>query len=121
LDQPVVGVSVKHLGNFAAACALILLTLPLMALVALAIRCESCGPVFERRPRLAPGGRRFDLLTFRTTACDPDCALPSWAQPTGVGSFLRYTRIDALPRLINALRGEISFFEAHGWPTPLWD
>ena len=112
----------KHLGNMAIACALITFTLPLMAFVALAIKYESPGAVFERRPRIGPGGSRFDLLTFRTTAHDARDALPSWARkPTPLGSFLRYTRIDALPRLINAARGEISLIEQYGWPNPLWD
>lgn len=117
-----VGISMKHLGNMAIACALLFFTLPLMACVALALKCESPGPAFDRRQRLAPGGRRFDLLTFRTTQYDPKNAMPSWARnPTALGSFLRYTRIDALPRLINAMHGEISFFEAYGRPDLLWD
>ena len=112
----------KNLGNFVAALGLLTLTLPLMAFVALAIKCESPEPVLERRQRIGSGGRRFDLLTFRTTVHDPNDALPSWARKaTPVGRFLRYTRIDALPQLINAVRGEVSFFEAHGWPSPLWD
>jgi lipopolysaccharide/colanic/teichoic acid biosynthesis glycosyltransferase len=112
----------KQFGNFLVASALLTLTLPLMAFVALAIKCESPGPVLERRPRIAPAGRRCDLLTFRTTLHDPGNTLPSWAQkPTRVGGFLRYTRIDVLPQLINAARGDISFFEARGWPHPLWD
>jgi len=118
----VVDVSMKHLGNFGLACALLILTFPLMALVALAIECASPGPIFERRQRIAPGGHRVDLLKFRTTAYDPQDALPSWApEPTGLGTLLRYTRIDALPQVINALRGEISFFGAYGWLNPLWD
>ena len=116
-----VGLSMKHLGDRTIACALTVLTFPLMAFVALAIRCESPGPIFERRQRIAPGGRRFDLLTFRTTAYDPRDSSPSWAQPTPLGSFLRYTRIDALPQLINAMRGEISLFEEYGWSNPLWE
>ena len=112
----------KHLANGAIACALLMFTLPLMAFVALALKCESRGPVFERRQRIAPGGRRFDMLTFRTTEHDPENPMPSWArQPTALGLFLRYTRIDALPRLINAMHGEISFFEAYGRPDLLWD
>jgi lipopolysaccharide/colanic/teichoic acid biosynthesis glycosyltransferase len=121
-EQTVVGESMKHLANVATACALLVFTCPLMALVALAIKYESPGPVFERRQRIAPTGRRFDLLTFRTTEYDSGIAMPSCAlQPTPLGSFLQYTRIDALPQLINALRGEVSLFEAYGWPSPLWD
>lgn len=103
-------ISPKHLRSGAAASALVVLTLPLMTFVALAIKCESRGPVFERRQRIVPGGRRtFDLLTSRTTTYDPADTMPSWARrPTPLGSFLQYTRIEALPQLINAARGEVS-------------
>src|ERR1700736_3775091 len=57
----------RRLGDFVAACALIAFTLPLMAIVAIAIKCDSPGPVFERQQCVGIGGRRFDALTFRTT------------------------------------------------------
>jgi lipopolysaccharide/colanic/teichoic acid biosynthesis glycosyltransferase len=113
----------KHLANSTIACALLIFTLPLIAFVALVLKCHSHGPVFERCQRLGANGRRFDMLTFRTTEYDPDeNPMPSWArQPTALGSVLRYTRIDALPRLINAMHGDLSLFEAHGRPDLLWD
>jgi lipopolysaccharide/colanic/teichoic acid biosynthesis glycosyltransferase len=97
----------RWFAEIAMACALLILTLPLMACVALAIKCESAGPVFEREARIARG-RRFTLLTFRTKRHDPENLTPKWLRTTtAVGEFLRYTRIDLLPRLINVLRGEI--------------
>lgn len=96
-----VWVSMKHVANGAIACALLFFTLPLMACVALALKCESPGPAFGPRQHLAPGGRRFDLLTFRTTQYDPKNAMPSWARNhTALGSFLSYKRIDA-PSALN--------------------
>ncbi len=58
------------------------------------------------------GGRRFRILAFRTTVQDnPHRSTPLAREATGVGSFLRYSRIDALPQLINVLRGEISMLD----------
>jgi lipopolysaccharide/colanic/teichoic acid biosynthesis glycosyltransferase len=85
---------------------LIIFTLPFMAIVALAIKCNSRGPVFSREERIDPRGRRFLALQFRSTA--HDCVLDE-VRVTRVGQLLRYTRIDCLPRLINVLRGDMSF------------
>ena len=97
----------RRFAEIAIGCALLILSLPLMACVALAIKCESAGPVFEREARIARG-RRFTLLTFRTNTHHPENLTPRWLRTTTtVGEFLRYTRIDVLPRLINVLRGDI--------------
>src|SRR5580704_16266323 len=103
-----------RLGDLAAACALIAFTLPLMAIVAIAIKCDSPGPVFERRQCVGIGGRRFDALSFRTTlhaAEDADLAWHRAPHMTGVGRYLRYTRVDDLPQLFNVLRGEMSIID----------
>ena len=104
--------------DLAAACALILFTLPLVAFVCLAIKLESAGPVFSRPPRLGSDGRRFVVLKFRTTVHDPDKAYTQiwdWsARETRVGQFLRYTRFDGLPQLINVVRGETRLLD--DWP-----
>ena len=55
------------------------------------------------------------MLKFRTRVYEPDRTMPIWAQQTTrVGQFLRYTRIEALPRLINVLRGELSMIDPDG-------
>ena len=93
-----------------------------MALVALAIKCEGPGPIFDRQERRSSDGRRFNLFTFRTRQHDAEDARPEWArQPTRVGEWLRYTRIEALPQLVNVLRGEISMIEAGASPNAFWD
>ena len=81
-----------------------------MMIVALAIKCESSGPVFYRQERIGRGGRRFMLLNFRTTLHHPEYANVRYhrRQATRVGRFLRYTRIDTLPQLMNVLRGEMT-------------
>jgi len=88
---------------------LLAITFPLLLIVALAIKLEGPGSVLERRPCIGRGGRRFEMLTFRTTIHNPEHAARAWAQQmTQLGEFLRYTRIDALPQLINVLRGEMT-------------
>jgi lipopolysaccharide/colanic/teichoic acid biosynthesis glycosyltransferase len=55
------------------------------------------------------------MLSFRTIAHDPEGTLPRWApKPTQIGQFLRSTRIETLPRLINVLRGEMSITDPDG-------
>ena len=99
----------RRLGDVVIACILLAITLPLMIIVALAIKWESPGPVLDRRSCIGCNGRRFQMLKFRTTVYDPEHATPAWAQKiTRVGRFLRYTRIEDLPQLINVLRGEMT-------------
>ena len=97
--------------NLAIAAALIVFTSPLMAFAALAIKLDSPGPVLHRQPRFGPDGRRFFVLRFRTMLHDPEqVARPLWdrgARETRVGRFLRYTRIEDLPQLVNVLRGDM--------------
>jgi len=107
----------RRLGDVAIACILLAITLPLMIIVALAIKWESPGPVLDRRSCIGCNGRRFQMLKFRTAVHDPEHATPAWAQrTTGVGQFLRYTRIDVLPQLINVLRGEMTLIDSFSSP-----
>jgi|SRR5215472_1462993 len=95
------------------ASALILLTLPLMILVAVAIKCESQGPIFSRTELISPRGRRFSALKFRSTVCEPSPARGLVIRVTFVGSIIRFLRIENLPQLLNVLRGEMSCFTWH--------
>jgi lipopolysaccharide/colanic/teichoic acid biosynthesis glycosyltransferase len=107
----------RRLGDVAIACILLAITLPLMIIVALAIKWESPGPVLDRQTCIGRGGRRFQMLKFRTAVHDPEHATPAWVAPKNIrlGRFIRHTRIEALPQLINVLRGEMSMIdiEAH--------
>jgi lipopolysaccharide/colanic/teichoic acid biosynthesis glycosyltransferase len=103
----------RHLADIATAGILLAITFPLLIIVALAVKWEGAGPVLERRECIGSRGRRFQMLKFRTTVHDPEHATPAWAQKTTeVGQFLRYTRIDALPQLINVLRGEMTLIDS---------
>ncbi len=102
----------KRLGDFVIACVLLIISSPVLIIVTLAIKWESMGPVFDRQSCIARGGRRFQMLKFRTTLHDPQRAIPPSGQPiTHVGQWLRDTRIEALPQLINVLRGEMSIID----------
>ena len=101
-------------GDIVTSLALLLFTLPLMLLVALAVRLESPGPVLYRQERIGLGGRSFVLLKFRSMRSDAEASGPKWAQRrdprvTRLGGLMRRTRIDELPQLLNVLRGEMSF------------
>lgn len=94
--------------------AFLVLALPLMLAVALLVRLSGPGPVLYRQERVGLGGRPFTLLKFRSMRADAELRGPAWAtqrdpRVTRVGSFLRRTRIDELPQLINVLAGSMSF------------
>jgi lipopolysaccharide/colanic/teichoic acid biosynthesis glycosyltransferase len=102
----------KRLRDLAIACVLLAITLPLLLAVSFAIKWASPGPTLEAQERIGQSGRRFRTLAFRTTVQhDPLHSTPLAPEATRVGSFLRYTRIDALPQLINVLRGDMSMLE----------
>jgi len=96
---------------------ILLFTLPLMLLTALAIKLEDGmrADVFYRQVRVGQYGRPFKLLKFRSMRADAEGdGRAQWAQKndsrvTRVGSFIRLTRIDELPQILNVLRGEMSF------------
>lgn len=87
--------------------------LPLIPLVALAIRLESPGPIFYSQTRVGLGGRPFRLFKFRSMRQDAERDGARWAQAgdarvTRVGRIMRLTRIDELPQLWNVLKGEMT-------------
>lgn len=95
------------------AVSLLALTLPFWVLIALAIKLESAGPVFFRQRRTGLFNKEFDILKFRSMRQDAEKDGVRWASKndsriTRVGAFLRKTRMDELPQLINVLRGEMS-------------
>lgn len=92
----------------------LLFTLPLMGLIALAIRLDSPGDAVFRQKRIGKGGRPFVLYKFRSMRVNADAeGGPRPAQEnddrlTRVGRWLRKTRLDELPQLYNILRGDMS-------------
>ncbi len=92
----------------------LILTSPLVVLGMLAIRLEGPGPVLYRQERVTLDAKVFRILKLRTMRVDAEASGAIWASQkdtrvTRAGSFLRRTRIDELPQLVNILRGEMSF------------
>jgi lipopolysaccharide/colanic/teichoic acid biosynthesis glycosyltransferase len=92
---------------------LLVLVMPLLMVMACLIKLDSRGPVLYRQERVGLHGRVFTLLKFRSMRMDAEACGPCWAaerdpRVTRVGTFIRATRIDELPQLLNVLRGEMS-------------
>ena len=105
----------RRLADVMIACAFLVVTLPLLLLVALAIKWEGPGPILDRQTCIGRGGRRFQMFKFRTVEHDPEHMVPIWARKTTqIGAFLRYSRIEALPQLINVLHGEMNMIDQGG-------
>ena len=86
---------------------------PLLLLTAFAVRLDSPGPVFYRAPRVGRDGVPFRLYKFRSMIADADRRGPGITvagdrRVTRTGAFLRRTKLDELPQLINVLCGEMS-------------
>jgi sugar transferase (PEP-CTERM system associated) len=106
----------KRLLDLLASAAGLLLATPLMGLVALAIKATSPGAVFYHQRRVGQHGRIFTVHKFRSMRNDAEAGTgPVWASKsgdprvTGIGYFLRRSRIDELPQLWNVLKGDMSF------------
>ena len=85
---------------------------PLMALIAVAVKLNSPGPVLFRQRRVGKDGKEFVLYKFRTMFQEPGASEgmgeENLERLTRVGRFLRLTRLDELPQLFNVLKGEMS-------------
>jgi len=107
--------AVKRATDLAVSLALLVVTLPLMAATAVAIKLESRGPVLYRQERIGRGNRPYLLYKFRSMREDAEKdGVPQWARQaderiTRVGRVIRKLRIDELPQILNVLRGEMSF------------
>jgi exopolysaccharide biosynthesis polyprenyl glycosylphosphotransferase len=92
----------------------IVITSPILIVTAIAIKLEDGGPVFFKQRRATIGGEEFDILKFRSMIVDaekdgrPRPAGEKDDRITKVGHFIRPTRIDELPQLINIIRGDMS-------------
>ncbi|RCX11640.1 lipopolysaccharide/colanic/teichoic acid biosynthesis glycosyltransferase [Extensimonas vulgaris] len=90
----------------------LLLALPLLGVIALVIRLDSRGPVFFRQTRVGRGGRLFRIHKFRTMhlhdGAGPQLTAAHDARITRVGRWLRRSKLDELPQLIDVLAGHMS-------------
>ena len=106
--------TVKRVFDFTLASAALVVLSPLLAVVGLAIKLDSTGPVFYRGARVGLNGKRFRMLKFRSMIVNAE-AVGGSSTPdddprvTKVGRFLRGAKLDELPQLINVLKGDMSF------------
>jgi len=105
---------IKRATDIVYSTAAIVLTAPLMLLIAIAIKLESPGPVIFRQRRVGLDDREFSMLKFRSMYMDAEAATgPVWAKQederrTRVGRVLRRLSLDELPQLFNVLKGDMS-------------
>ncbi len=106
--------SVKRLNDIVLSSIGILLISPLLPLIALAIKLGSPGKVLFRQVRLGVNEREFCIYKFRTMRQDAERDTGAvWSQEndpriTGVGKFLRKSRLDEIPQLFNVLKGDMA-------------
>ncbi|HIF9351679.1 TPA: sugar transferase [Photobacterium damselae] len=89
------------------------IAIPVGLITALLIKLESPGPVFFRQKRTGQYNKEFEVIKFRSMRNDAEKNGAQWASKndarvTRVGKFIRKTRIDELPQLINIVKGEMS-------------
>jgi sugar transferase (PEP-CTERM system associated) len=114
-DQGLMRDVIKRCFDVVVSLALLIVTFPILLVAILAIVLESGFPVFYRQERIGFGGRPFTILKLRSMVQNaekdgkPQWATTNDARVTAIGRFLRKTRIDELPQLINVLRGDMSF------------
>lgn len=104
---------IKRAFDIAIAATGLIALLPVMAVVAVLIKCDSHGPVFFKQRRMGRGFRDFLIYKFRTMKQESELTgrlitIGEDPRITRVGRLLRKTKIDELPQLINVLKGEMS-------------
>lgn len=92
----------------------LILFAPLLPLLAAMIATDSPGPIFYRQKRVGKAGREFEVIKLRSMVVDAEWdGIARWAEAydnrvTRVGRFMRQTRLDEVPQLLNVLTGEMS-------------
>ncbi|MGA3160842.1 MAG: TIGR03013 family XrtA/PEP-CTERM system glycosyltransferase [Terracidiphilus sp.] len=104
----------RRLLSFAVSFTALLICLPLLPLIALAVRLSSPGPILFSQTRVGRRGRLFTAYKFRTMQQDAEAQGAVWAtkddpRVTRIGKFMRSTRLDEIPQLWNVLRGDMAF------------
>ena len=92
----------------------LILSLPLIIIVAILIKIDSPGPVLFVQERVGKDGRIFKLYKFRSMYVDAEKDRPQWAgkddpRVTRVGKIIRKLRIDEIPQMWNVLKGDMAF------------
>ena len=103
----------KRFTDIVSSILILIVTLPISLLTALFIKLESPGPIFFKQKRTGQYNVEFCVYKFRSMRNDAEKNGAQWASKndarvTKVGNFIRKTRIDEIPQLINVLKGEMS-------------
>lgn len=114
-ETPLVGFNklAKEIEDFVLASIIFIMILPVLAIVALAVKLDSPGPVFFRQNRAGWNGKAFRIWKFRSMYVHQEGAVVKQAQKndpriTRVGAFIRKTSLDELPQIFNVLTGDMS-------------
>ncbi|WRP08776.1 sugar transferase [Rossellomorea aquimaris] len=104
---------VRRLFDIVVAIVGLVVAFPLLVIFSIAIKLDTKGTVFYRQVRVGVKGKYFELLKLRTMEMDAEKDGPRWAgtndpRVTRIGKYLRKTRFDELPQLINVLKGDMS-------------
>ncbi|MED1597195.1 MULTISPECIES: sugar transferase [Bacillus] len=104
---------VKRLIDFVFSLFMLLLLSPILVLFCILIPIESTGSPFFYQRRLGKNGKDFKLIKLRSMFLDAEKNGPQWASKedprvTRIGTFIRKTRIDEIPQVINVLKGDMS-------------
>jgi len=114
-DQSFLRTFMKRSFDLTCSTLILVLTFPLMLLAAFLVWLEDRGPIFYSQERVGKDGKTFNVLKFRSMRADAEKGgKPQWAaqndsRVTRVGNFMRKTRIDELPQILNVFKGEMSF------------
>lgn len=103
----------KSFYDFVFALVGIVITSPILILFCLLIKLESKGPAFYTQERVGKNGKLFNVIKLRSMNVDAEAKGAQWASKndpriTKIGNFIRKTRIDEIPQLINVLKGDMS-------------
>ncbi len=104
--------AVKRIYDIILALIILIITLPFWAIIGLFIKLDSKGPILFKQIRIGKNNKLFKIIKFRTMATANNDFAPTAANDkriTKFGSFLRKTRIDEIPQMINIIKGEMSF------------
>lgn len=103
---------IKRIYDLIIAIVILVITSPLWVVIALAIKLDSREPVFFKQNRAGQYGKPFRIIKFRTMSTENNDHAPTQEKDkriTVVGSFLRKTRLDEIPQVLNIIKGEMSF------------
>lgn len=114
LQKKKLSLFVKRIFDIVVALVMLVFLSPVFAVIAIAIKLDSAGPVFFRQVRITQYGRQFRIFKFRTMVNNADkigsqVTVGNDARITRVGHFIRNCRLDEIAQLLNVLTGDMSF------------